>query len=49
MIEDIKQLVNKSSRFISLSGWSGIAAGIYALGSFQQRIEALEEINKGLK
>src|SRR5687768_16730143 len=30
-LEDIKQMMNKSSRFISLSGWSGVAAGICAL------------------
>ena len=30
-ISEIKQLMNKSSRFISLSGLSGILAGIYAL------------------
>ena len=30
-ISDIKNLMNKSSRFISLSGWAGIMAGIYAL------------------
>jgi len=30
-IKEIKQLMNKSSRFISLSGLSGIMAGIYAL------------------
>lgn len=30
-LEDIKQLMTKSSRFISLSGWSGIAAGACAL------------------
>jgi hypothetical protein len=30
-IEDIKLMMHKSSRFISLSGWSGIAAGICAL------------------
>jgi hypothetical protein len=30
-LEDIKQLMHKSSRFISLSGWSGVAAGICAL------------------
>jgi len=30
-LEDIKELMHKSSRFISLSGWSGIAAGICAL------------------
>lgn len=30
-ISDIKSLMNRSSRFISLSGLSGILAGIYAL------------------
>lgn len=30
-ISEIKQLMNRSSRFISLSGLSGIMAGIYAL------------------
>ncbi|GGG54841.1 hypothetical protein [Bizionia arctica] len=30
-ISEIKQLMNKSSRFISLSGLSGILAGIYAI------------------
>lgn len=30
-ISDIKDMMNKSSRFISLSGLSGILAGIYAL------------------
>ena len=30
-IKEIKHLMNKSSRFISLSGLSGIMAGIYAL------------------
>lgn len=30
-LEDIKEIMQKSSRFISLSGWSGIAAGICAL------------------
>ena len=30
-LEDIKQLMTKSSRFISLSGWSGVAAGTCAL------------------
>lgn len=30
-IKDIKQMMERSSRFISLSGWSGIAAGICAL------------------
>lgn len=30
-LEDIKQIMQKSSRFISLSGWSGVAAGVCAL------------------
>lgn len=30
-IKDIKQMMERSSRFISLSGWSGIAAGVCAL------------------
>lgn len=34
-INDIKQMMERSSRFISLSGWSGIAAGVCALvGAF---------------
>lgn len=30
-IKDIKQMMERSSRFIGLSGWSGISAGICAL------------------
>jgi hypothetical protein len=30
-LQDIKQMMNKSSRFISLSGLSGVAAGVCAL------------------
>jgi len=30
-ISEIKNLMNKSSRFISLSGWAGVMAGVYAL------------------
>src|ERR1043165_9369513 len=30
-IKDIKRMMERSSRFISLSGWSGISAGICAL------------------
>jgi hypothetical protein len=34
-LHDIKQIMERSSRFISLSGWSGISAGICGLtGSF---------------
>lgn len=31
-LQDIKRIMERSSRFISLSGWSGISAGICALG-----------------
>lgn len=30
-IQDIKKMMERSSRFISLSGWSGVAAGVCAL------------------
>src|SRR6187402_2009309 len=30
-LQDIRSMMEKSSRFISLSGWSGIAAGVCAL------------------
>lgn len=30
-LEEIKNLMERSSRFISLSGWAGISAGIFAL------------------
>jgi hypothetical protein len=34
-LQDIKQMMEKSSKFISLSGWSGVAAGTCALiGAF---------------
>jgi hypothetical protein len=34
-LKDIKEMMNKSSKFISLSGLSGIAAGVFALiGSY---------------
>jgi hypothetical protein len=41
-LHDIKRMMERSSRFISLSGWSGIAAGFCALagaGFARQRIE----------
>lgn len=31
-LQDIKRIMEKSSRFISLSGWSGVSAGLCALG-----------------
>jgi len=34
-IEEIRSLMEKSSKFISLSGWAGIFAGVFALmGSY---------------
>ncbi len=30
-LQEIKEMMNRSSRFISLSGWSGISAGLIAL------------------
>ena len=30
-LEDIKQMMDRGSRFVSLSGWSGVAAGICGL------------------
>jgi hypothetical protein len=30
-LEEIKQMMDRGSRFVSLSGWSGVAAGICAL------------------
>lgn len=42
-IKEIKNLMNKSSRFISLSGLSGIMAGIYALiGAWFARAELMK-------
>lgn len=31
-LQDIKRMMERSTRFISLSGWSGISAGVCALG-----------------
>jgi len=31
-LQDIRKIMDRSSRFISLSGWSGIVAGAFALG-----------------
>jgi hypothetical protein len=50
-LQDIKKMMERSSRFISLSGWSGVAAGICALAGAwvaqvkidHFRVEALSE------
>jgi hypothetical protein len=30
-LQDIRRIMDRSSRFISLSGWSGVSAGVFAL------------------
>jgi hypothetical protein len=44
-IQDIKKMMDKSSQFISLSGLSGVLAGVYALAGaiFIKYIDALQE------
>ena len=49
-LQDIKRIMERSSRFISLSGWSGISAGICALlGAWvaHNRISAYLHIRRG--
>jgi hypothetical protein len=46
-IEDIKKLMNMSSRFVSLSGWSGIAAGVCALASAAYTASRIECWKRG--
>src|ERR1044072_8134623 len=44
-LQDIKRIMERSSRFISLSGWSGISAGICALlGAWAARYRITEYI-----
>ena len=42
-IKDIRKIMERSSRFISLSGWSGIAAGICALTGSWVALDRIEE------
>ena len=42
-ITQIKDMMQRSSRFISLSGLSGVMAGIYALGGAFWAIKVLME------
>jgi hypothetical protein len=44
-IKDIQQMMHKSSKFISLSGWSGIAAGICALVGAYMADPYIKELN----
>jgi hypothetical protein len=49
-LQDIKRIMERSSRFISLSGWSGISAGICALGgawAAYARIQTYQAVNYG--
>jgi len=46
IVRDIKQMMERSSRFISLSGLSGIAAGICALGGAWIANNMLEPIQE---
>ena len=49
-LHDIKRMMERSSRFISLSGWSGIAAGVCALaGAYaaHQRIIYFNQSQEG--
>lgn len=46
-LQDIKRMMERSSRFISLSGWSGIAAGICALGGAWAAFVRLEHTARG--
>lgn len=41
-LNDIRSMMRKSSRFLSLSGLSGIFAGIYALGGYYAAVWFLE-------
>lgn len=42
-LQDIKKMMERSSRFISLSGWSGVSAGICALAGATAAWFRLEE------
>ena len=42
-LEEIKQMMDRGSRFVSLSGWSGIAAGICALAAAWQTDKYFKE------
>ena len=46
-IKDIRKIMERSSRFISLSGWSGIAAGICALAGSWVAFKKIEDYASG--
>jgi hypothetical protein len=45
-LQDIKRMMERSSRFISLSGWSGISAGICALAGAWVAVKRIEQFKK---
>lgn len=45
-LQDIKRMMERSSRFISLSGWSGISAGICALVGAWVAVKKIEQFKK---
>jgi hypothetical protein len=47
-LHDIKSIMERSSRFISLSGWSGVSAGICALAGAWYTSTRIECWKKGI-
>lgn len=47
-LQDIKRMMERSSRFISLSGWSGFSAGICALAGAWLAYWKISQYNAGL-
>jgi len=47
-LQDIKKMMERSSRFISLSGWSGIAAGVCALAGAWVAHSKIEQYRSGI-
>jgi len=46
-LQDIKRMMERSSRFISLSGWSGVSAGICALAGAWMAHHTIEKYRTG--
>lgn len=47
-LQDIKRIMERSSRFISLSGWSGIAAGLCALAGAGLAVNRIANYKRSL-
>lgn len=47
-LREIRQIMDRSSRFISLSGWSGVVAGVSALAGTWLAHDALQAESAGL-